>query len=95
VGQALTKLASFEDQLERIASYGKSLEQLGGLTDTLARLVESTQGLGALADAVQQLERAAGDLTSTVQPLQGVAQRLNRFGRKDTAAPEAIPLSSG
>ena len=48
-------------------------------------MAESTKGLGALADAVDQLERAATELTHAVQPLQNVAQRLSRIGRRSEA----------
>lgn len=79
--EGLQRLPDIADSLERIAEFEESLEGLAGLADSLQGLAVATQGLGALAAAVEQLERVAGDLTHAVQPLQGVAQRLNRFGR--------------
>ena len=79
--EGLQRLPEIADSLERIAEFEESLEGLAGLADSLAGLAVATQGLHALAAAVEQLERVAGDLTQAVQPLQGVAQRLNRFGR--------------
>jgi hypothetical protein len=60
--------------LERLPDIADSLERIAAFEDSLKRLE-------GLATAVAQLERAAGDLTQAVQPLQGVAQRLSRFGR--------------
>jgi hypothetical protein len=79
--EGIERLPDIADSLVRIADFEESLEGLAGLADSLAGLAVATQGLGALAAAVEQLERVAGDLTQAVQPLQGVAQRLNRFGR--------------
>lgn|SRR5581483_5485573 len=82
---ALDRIAGFESYLDRIAGFGRTLDQLAGLSDSLATVAESTKGLAALADAVDQLERAAGELTHAVQPLQNVAQRLSRLGRRNDA----------
>lgn len=60
--------------LERLPEIADSLERI-------ARFEDSLKKLEGLATAVAQLERVAGDLTQAVQPLQSVAQRLNRFGR--------------
>ena len=60
--------------LERLPEIADSLERIAGFEDSLKRLE-------GLSNAVAQLERVAGDLTQAVQPLQGVAQRLSRFGR--------------
>ena len=60
--------------LERLPEIADSLERIAAFEDSLKKLE-------GLATAVAQLERVAGDLTQAVQPLQGVAQRLNRFGR--------------
>ncbi|MBV9662545.1 MAG: hypothetical protein JOZ37_01170 [Actinobacteria bacterium] len=79
---ALDRIAEFEVYLDRIASFGRTLDQLAGLSDSLAAVAESTKGLGALTDAVDQLEHAAAELTRAVQPLQGVAQRIARIGRR-------------
>ena len=55
-----------------------ALAALPRIADGLDRL----QGLDQLADTVERLERAAEELTQAVQPLHGVAQRINRFGRR-------------
>lgn len=79
--EGLQRLPEIADSLERIADFEESLDGLAGLADSLAGLAVATQGLSALSAAVEQLERVAGELTRAVQPLQGVAQRINRFGR--------------
>jgi hypothetical protein len=46
-----------------------------------------------LAESIGKLEGAAGQLAIAVQPLQGAAQRLNRFvgGRKSETPPALSP----
>lgn len=70
------------DVAQAIPRIADGLENLGSVLAALDRIAESTQSLGALADAVDQLERAASELTHAVQPLQNVAQRLSRLGRR-------------
>ena len=64
--------------LERLPDIADSLERIAEFEESLARL-------DGLATAVAQLQRVASDLTQAVQPLQGVAQRLNKFGRGNNA----------
>ena len=70
----LVALPRIVEGLERLPDIADSLERIAAFEESLARL-------DGLATAVAQLQRVAGDLTQAVQPLQGVAQRLNRFGR--------------
>jgi len=70
------------DVAQAIPRIADGLENLGSVLAALERIAETTEGLGALTDAVDQLERAASDLTHAVQPLQNVAQRLSRLGRR-------------
>ena len=77
--QAIPRIA---DDLDRIASFQDTLDRIAGLADALAAVAETTKGMGQLAKTVVGLERAAEELARAVQPLQGVAQRLNRLGRR-------------
>ena len=67
----------------------EGLERLPDIADSLERIAafeESLKGLEGLAAALAQLERVTADLTQAVQPLQGVALRLARFGRGGSAS---------
>lgn len=80
---SLERIASFGDQLDRvavpleqIAEFRATLDEIGTFGATLDQLVPF---IPQLQESIGSPDGAAAQLSQAVQPLQGVAQRVNRL----------------
>ena len=73
------------EALQALPRIADGLDRIAGVSESLAQLADTLQGLDQLSETVNRLEAAAEELTRAVQPLQGVASRLNRLGRRGSS----------